>query len=152
MLSYPTPRFGPINARNHSLNMLFPNVLWDSSWPFLTCHHSASLLIVIIQLGRYDKALQIILSNMEGEQRISVRQANARHLPSFIVAMGITILWHIKVFTSIHHFNFTTKENKKQKKCLICDVIKNLFDTKPKFMYTFSPTEPNVKNCMYWFF
>eukprot|EP00057_Strongylocentrotus_purpuratus_P034567 XP_795754.2 PREDICTED: TELO2-interacting protein 2 [Strongylocentrotus purpuratus] len=48
------------------------------------------------KLGRYNKALQIILSNMEGEQRIAVRQANARHLPSFIVAMGITILWHIK--------------------------------------------------------
>ncbi|XP_041458965.1 TELO2-interacting protein 2-like isoform X2 [Lytechinus variegatus] len=48
------------------------------------------------KLGRYDKALQIILNNMEGEQRILVRQANARHLPSFIDVMGITILWHMK--------------------------------------------------------
>ncbi|XP_054751364.2 TELO2-interacting protein 2-like [Lytechinus pictus] len=48
------------------------------------------------KLGKYDKALQIILNNMEGEQRILVRQANARHLPSFIDVMGITILWHMK--------------------------------------------------------
>ncbi|XP_071502404.1 TELO2-interacting protein 2-like [Diadema antillarum] len=48
------------------------------------------------QPSRYDKVLQVVLTNMEGEQRIPVRQACARHLGPFIEAMGITVLWHMK--------------------------------------------------------
>ncbi|XP_071826182.1 TELO2-interacting protein 2-like [Apostichopus japonicus] len=46
--------------------------------------------------NRYDKVFQIILCNMEGEQKLALRREFAKFLPNLIKVMKITVLRHMK--------------------------------------------------------
>lgn len=50
--------------------------------------------------NRYDKVFQIILCNMEGEQKLALRREFAKFLPNLIKVMKITVLRHMKVSTT----------------------------------------------------